>query len=149
MRTKLQIPVLFLLLMLLLLASGCAPSSWKRSQQAYRAGDTVRAVELSIQTLREKHGYKKAVSFLKMNLENAFNYAYDRAQYAEEIGDWDAAYDWYRTIDRISGQNRTSVCATRSEYQKRYPVRGQRCQNRTAERDARGGRDALSCRHAA
>jgi tetratricopeptide (TPR) repeat protein len=104
MRTKLQIPVLFLLLMLLLLASGCAPSSWKRSQQAYRAGDTVRAVELSIQTLREKHGYKKAVSFLKMNLENAFNYAYDRAQYAEEIGDWDAAYDWYRTIDRISGQ---------------------------------------------
>lgn len=102
MRIKLTLPVLFLLLLSLFVTSGCAPSSWKRSQQAYRDGDMVRAIEYSVETLRKKHGYEKAVNLLKYILEPTYDNLYSEAERSGKSGDWDHAYQKYVTIERIS-----------------------------------------------
>ncbi len=100
---KLIIPVNIFLLAFLLLVSSCAPAAWNNANRAYKRGDMVRAIEFSVQTLRQKHGYEKAVSLLKSILEPTYENLYSQAQRSGNRGDWDDAYQRYRTIERISG----------------------------------------------
>lgn len=100
---KLIIPACIFLFSFLFMASGCAPSSWNAANRAYKQGDMVRAVEYSVQTLRQKHGYEKAVNLLKAILEPTYDNLYSDAQRAGNRGEWDDAYQRYRTIERLSG----------------------------------------------
>jgi tetratricopeptide (TPR) repeat protein len=99
---KLTILFSVVLLSFLVGGSGCAPAAWNNANRAYKQGDMVKAVEFSIQTLRQKHGYKKAVRLLKSVLEPTYENLYLDAQYAGNREDWDAAYQSYRAIERIS-----------------------------------------------
>jgi len=82
--------------------SGCAPTSWKQADRAYKQGDMVRAVEYSVRTLRQKHGYERAVHMLKNILEPTYENLYTEAQRNGNRGDWDNAYQTFRTIERLS-----------------------------------------------
>lgn len=84
------------------LLGACSPASWRMSEQAYRAGDMVRAVEYAVQTLRENPGYADALDFLSRELPAAYDSHLARAQRAEGADDWDAAFAHYQDITAMS-----------------------------------------------
>ncbi len=86
----------------LLLACGCAPSSWNASEKARERGDTVEAVRYAVRTLLEEPGYEEALAYLESVIPQAYDDVEQRAGRAERDGDWDRAHELYRDIEMMS-----------------------------------------------
>lgn len=80
----------------------CSPASWRMAEQAYNAGDMVRAVEYAVQTLRENPGHADALDFLSRELPAAYDSYLARARRAEGADDWDEAFASYQDITAMS-----------------------------------------------
>jgi tetratricopeptide (TPR) repeat protein len=101
MKAAIPFPGLWIFLTVFSLA-GCSPASWRISEQAYRAGDMVRAVQYAVQTLRENPGYADALDFLSRQLPVTYESYEARARRAESAEDWDEAFALYQDITAMS-----------------------------------------------
>jgi TolB-like protein len=92
------------LFVLAVLAAGCAsaPQAWKSAQEAYNAGDMVKASQHAIMSLRQKPNFPEALTMLSDALPKAYEYFEQSAKKAEETKDFDNAHALYTALNNLS-----------------------------------------------
>jgi hypothetical protein len=88
----------------IILLSGCSPSSWNKAERARDEGDTVTAVRYAVRTLLEEPGYEDAIRYLQSTIPGAYDTFESRAERSASRGLWDDTFELSPQILEESGQ---------------------------------------------